>query len=234
MGNIYTSGGYLETTNTWHAEDSPWKARQIISMIRRNGLSPASIAEIGCGAGGILNELSVAPELNKAAFTGYDISPQAIQLCQDTASPSMRFVCGDLLADPNAGQFDVLLIIDVIEHVPDYMGFATGCRDKAYYKIYHIPLEVHVSSVLRKSLLQPRYTIGHLHYFTAESALATLKDTGHEILDVAYTNGAVELFTHHKSVRRALANIPRRVVGSISERWAAQVLGGFSLLVLTK
>ena len=33
MENIYTSGQYLETTQTWHAEDSPWKAKQIKAII---------------------------------------------------------------------------------------------------------------------------------------------------------------------------------------------------------
>ena len=71
------------------------------------------------------------------------------------------------------------------------MGFLEKCRAKAEYKIYHIPLDVHVSSVLRNAFIGGRYTLGHLHYFTADSAIATLKDTGHEIVDYLYTNAAL-------------------------------------------
>jgi hypothetical protein len=58
METIYTSGEYLKTTQTWHIEDSPWKANQIIEIICNNHLQPKTIAEIGCGAGAIIEELS--------------------------------------------------------------------------------------------------------------------------------------------------------------------------------
>ncbi len=58
IGDKYTSGEYLEKTRTWHVEDSSWKAAQIVKLISSNSLHPTNIAEIGCGAGGILGELS--------------------------------------------------------------------------------------------------------------------------------------------------------------------------------
>jgi len=56
---IYTEekGNYLENNPTWHIEDSPWKAKQIFKMLNKNSINPKSIAEIGCGAGEILNQL---------------------------------------------------------------------------------------------------------------------------------------------------------------------------------
>jgi hypothetical protein len=128
----------------------------------------------------------------------------------------------------------MLLAMDVFEHVPDYMGFIKGCKRKATYKLYHIPLEIHVSSVLRNSFIQSRYTIGHIHYFSADSALATLRDTGHEVVDFAYTNGALDLFRQQPSVKRAIANGPRWLLSKLSTPLAARLLGGYSLLVLTK
>jgi hypothetical protein len=54
---MYTQGEYLKKHPTWHVEDSPWKAEQIIKIMERNRLKPNSICEVGCGAGEILNQL---------------------------------------------------------------------------------------------------------------------------------------------------------------------------------
>jgi hypothetical protein len=126
------------------------------------------------------------------------------------------------------------LVIDVFEHVPDYMGFVEKCRKKAAYKIYHVPLDIHVSSVLRNAFVRSRYTIGHIHYFTADSALGCLRDTGHEIIDCVYTNIAFGLFREHPSLKKAIANVPRWLLSRFSVPLAARILGGYSLLVLTR
>lgn len=234
MEDIYTSGKYLEVTRSWHAEDSRWKACQVKAMIDANHLQPKSIAEVGCGSGSVLNELSALTDLQSVHFEGYDISPQAIGMARQLGNERIHFVQGDLLSAGADKYFDVLLVIDVFEHVPDYMGFVEKCRGKAEFKVFHIPLDVHVSSVLRNAFIKSRYTIGHIHYFTAESALSTLRDTGHEIVDCVYTNPAFGLFKQHPTFRKAVANVPRWLLSRISVPLTARVLGGYSLLVLTR
>ncbi len=232
MSSIYTTGDYLDTTETWHAEDSPWKAEQVLRMLKANRLRPQQVAEIGCGAGRILAQLAEEPYLAETEFVGYDISPQAIEMCKKIENPRIGFYRQDMFAEELDEPFDVLLVIDVIEHVPDYLTFAESCRPKATYKIYHIPLDLHVSSVLRNRFIENRYSIGHLHYFTAESALATLRDTGNRIVDYFYTNSALGLFEHHSSFKTALANVPRWLFSKVSVPLTARLFGGYSLLVL--
>jgi SAM-dependent methyltransferase len=237
VSNTYTSGEYLEATgDSWHAEDSPWKADQIMRILGRNGINPGIITEIGCGAGHILGELSKQPYLKDCQFEGYDISPQAIELCENVGGKNCRFVCKDLLEDidDNTQRSDVLLVIDVFEHVRDYMGFVEKCRKIADYKIYHIPLDIHVSSVMRNAFIRSRYSIGHLHYFTADSAIATLKDTGHEIVDQFYTSVTFGVFKHHRSIKTAIANVPRWFCSKFSLPFTARFFAGYSLLVLAK
>jgi hypothetical protein len=167
-------------------------------------------------------------------FKGYDISPQAIGFANASASNRVSFYCEDMFVVAGANASDVLLVIDVFEHVPDYLGFVSQCRGLAPMKIYHIPLDVSVSSVLRDNFDTTRSELGHLHAFTASTALATLRDTGHEIVDVSYTCAALDLFKEHASVKRAIANVPRWLISKLSPAISARLFGGFSLLVLAR
>jgi ubiquinone/menaquinone biosynthesis C-methylase UbiE len=85
LENQYASGSYLERNPTWHVEESSWKARQVLRMLDNHRLSPETVAEIGCGAGEVLRQLQLAMDSN-CRFCGYDISPQAIAMCQTRAT----------------------------------------------------------------------------------------------------------------------------------------------------
>jgi SAM-dependent methyltransferase len=231
--NMYESGDYLNNNPTWHSEDSPWKAKHIYNIISKNQIKYSKIAEIGCGAGKILENLSNLIKDSSVRFDGYDISPQAIELASTIKSDRIKFHLCDL-TEKEPDDYDILLIIDVIEHIPDYLTFLEKCKSKAKYKIFHIPLDISALSVLLNRIVPKRYEIGHLHYFTYESALAVLKDTGYEIIDCFYTNSAIGLFKQHPSIPRGIVNIPRIILSKLSVHLTARLFGGFSLLVLTK
>ena len=76
MQNIYTDGTYLKNNETWHQEDSLYKADWVRKIIEKNSLNLDTICEIGCGSGEVLKKL--ASQLKKnIKFSGYEISPQA-------------------------------------------------------------------------------------------------------------------------------------------------------------
>jgi trans-aconitate methyltransferase len=162
-GERYFDGAYLAHNPTWHAEHSPTKARWIDDLLKRNRLEPRTIAEIGCGSGEILVELKKRrPE---ARFTGFEISPQAFAICSTKQAPGLDFRLDDLLQAPSE-PFDLLLAIDVFEHVPDYMGFLKALKGKAEHALFHIPLDLSVQALLRgTSYPILRDHTGHLHYF---------------------------------------------------------------------
>jgi len=229
-GERYFDGAYLAHNPTWHAEHSATKARWIDEMLKRNSLEPRTIAEIGCGSGEILVELK--KRRPDAQFTGFEISPQAYAICSPKKTPGLDFRQDDLLQSPSE-RFDLLLAIDVFEHVPDYLGFLRALRDRAEYKLFHIPLDLSAQALLRgTSYPVLREQTGHLHYFHKYTALATLKDCGYEVVDWNYTRSSQEL--PGKSVRTKVANLPRRLLQMVSEDLSARVLGGYSLLALTR
>lgn len=220
---------YLKANPTWHVEDSPWKARQISKMLKRNSIEPKSIAEVGCGVGEILNQLyQVMP--NDINFIGYDISFDAISLAKSRENERLSFKQENFL-ETNY-KYDLLLMIDVFEHVDDYLGFLRSCKNKSKYTIIHIPLDIDVLGILRNVPIKTRKSVGHLHYFTKHTALATLADCGYEILDSFYTAGMLEL--PNKKLKSKIAAIPRKIMYRINKDFAVTLLGGYSLLVLTK
>ena len=184
----YVDGTYLETVPDWHVGDSPWKAAQVLRMLEKNHLSPRSVYDVGCGAGQILVELQRALG-QSVEFAGFDIASQAIAIAQPNENSRLKFYNTDFLsaAVPEA---DLLLLLDVFEHVPDYIGFLKALRERARWVVFHIPLDICAKTVLRKScwMLYMRERYGHLHYFTKESALATISDAGFQIVDHFYTD----------------------------------------------
>ncbi len=136
----------------------------------------------------------------------------------------------DLLADDRA-QFDVVMAIDVFEHVEDYIGFLRNLRSKGRYTILHVPLDISVQSVFRAGrIIRDRKKVGHLHYFTKETTLATLEDVGYRIVDYFYTGASVDLSA--RGWKANLVRFPRRLLFLANQDIAARVLGGYSLMVL--
>lgn len=228
---IYTeeNGEYLKNNPTWDVEDSPWKAKQIIKMLNRNSINPKSIAEIGCGAGEILNQLYLSMP-NDVSFSGYDISSDAMSFAKQREKDRLEFKHENFI-EPNKN-FDLLLMIDVFEHVDDYLGFLRLCKGIAINTIFHIPLDITVQGILRNKLIANRKSVGHLHYFTKETAIATLVDSGYEIVDFFYTGSAIDL--PMKTSKSKFAVLPRKLLSKVNKDFAAKTVGGFSLLVLTK
>jgi cyclopropane fatty-acyl-phospholipid synthase-like methyltransferase len=226
----YSNGEYLKYNPTWSVENSSWKAGKIELMLKKNSYSPNSVCEIGCGAGEILNCLhSKFPLTN---FIGYEISEQAYELCKTRQKERLNYKFGDLLADSNTDYYELLLIIDVVEHIEDYFTFLRKCKDKAKMKLFHIPLDMNIQGVLRTTpILTSRKMVGHLHYFSKETALAALSDCGYSIIDCFFTFGSIEL--KNRSFKNLFLDIPRKILQPLSKDLTARLFGG-SLLVLAE
>lgn len=181
--------------------------------------------EIGCGAGGILAELQQRLPAG-TQFTGFEVSPQAHELSKRFEGDNLRFKLGD--AFESGERADLVLVMDVIEHVEDCFAFLRKVKGMGDHKLYHIPLDVTCSATLRDSYLTAWRQVGHIHVFSRNLALESLRLTGHEILDHFYTPGALHI---GRGWRAFLGNIPRRI---LPESLAARLVGGYSLMVLAR
>jgi hypothetical protein len=229
--SVYTDGRYLAHNPTWHVEDSPWKARQIIEMISRNRLAPRSVCEVGCGAGEILSQLKRSLP-DDCRFWGYDISPQAHALAVPREDERLHFRLGDLTEESSA-RFDLVLVIDVLEHLEDYCGFLRKLRPRGEHTIFLIPLDLSAYTVLRSyPILELRRQVGHIHYFTRDTALAALRETGYEVVDWFYPPDDEPL--GGKPLKQKLLTLLRRGLYRLGPDYAVRLLGGRSLMVLAR
>jgi len=245
---LYTSGEYLKQNPTWHVGESSWKAREIRKMIARNNLNPKKICEVGCGAGEILRLLQKDMD-DECTFWGYEISPQAFELCKDRANEKLHFKLLDITKEKNVF-FDLLLIMDVLEHMEDYFSFLREIKQISQYKIIQLPMDISVRSILRRDLTKYRNSFGHIHYFTKELALQMLQELGYEVVDYFYTYESIEelpgpterlevdflirLRKRLGKMKRSLFKARDMVCFAIHEDFAVRILGRWRLLILIK
>jgi hypothetical protein len=227
--SIYESGEYLAHNPTWHVEDSEWKASKVLKALERLRIAPASLCDIGCGAGEILQVLH--SHLPDCKFTGYEISPQAYALAKRRAAPGLDFHLTDIL-DPaeERAHYDVALAMDVFEHVGDYYSFLKNMKGLADTKIFHIPLEWTIEATLRPRLLKKwRDEIGHFHFFNADTALIALENCGYQVLDWFYTPWLFEI--QRPGIGRTLRRWALKTVCAVNVDLGVRTLDSHSMLV---
>lgn len=229
--NIYTDGTYLMNNPAWGAEDAAWKAMLIADLIKKNKLDFKTVVEVGCGTGQILNNLSTK-FFKDVDFAGYDISPQAIELAKKINSNRLTFYNRDFLKEEKFA--DLLLVIDVVEHIDDYIIFLKQLQPKAENFIFHVPLDMSCWAILKPHiLLQQRKAVGHIHYFTKEIIEWVLADNGYQIIDWHYTKPNIDSAVP-KSFKTKTKKHLRNFSFSINKNLSAKLWGGYSMLILAK
>lgn len=230
---FYKEGGYLAANPEWDETDSEWKGAMIAALLQKNKMSFNSLTEVGCGAGGIVAFL--AKKFSDKEITGYDISPQAIAIAlkKAAANPQLHFYNADYLMEAGSST-DVLIMADVLEHVPDYYAFLNKLKEKSRQFVFHIPLDVNCRTVLKPHiLLQQRKDVGHIHYFTEDYVWWMLNDCGYKVKDWHYTKPLIDT-KPPQSVKQAIKKILRALSYAISKKWSARLWGGYSLLILAE
>ncbi len=226
----YLDTKYAECNPSWDQEDSPWKAALVKHTLERGNLQPESVAEIGCGAGKVLTELS--EKFPETRFHGFDIAPAAAQFWPECTRKGVRFTLGDFLSYGEEC-YDVVMMLDVIEHLANPFEFLVKVRPRGRHFVFHIPLDLSALNILReKPLLDARAKVGHLHYFTKSLALALLDECGYEVVDARFTGAAFS--APQRSWKSHVMGLIRRISYMVNRDLAVRLLGGETLIVLAR
>lgn len=228
----YLDGTYLRHNPDWSLGDAAWKASLVADVLARHQLHPSSLCEVGCGAGGVL--LSLRRSFPEARLAGFDVSPQAAAFWEggEHRDAQVEFVLGDFHT-ANTRRWDVVLMLDVFEHVRDPFTFLEATRKHGSHFVFHVPLDLSAASVARRPpLLEARRTLGHLHFYTLDLALETLRECGFEVVSWRYTEAA--LSGPGRTLKTRLGALPRRLAYAVDKDWGVRLLGGETLLVLAR
>jgi SAM-dependent methyltransferase len=242
---LYYDGSYLRNNPDWHTSAAPWKTQGILQVLSRNHLTPHSVCEIGCGTGEILAQLQ--RHFPSCTFEGYDIAPQAIELAKQRENSQLHVHLGDFFTAPETrdAHYDVILLIDVLEHFEDCFQILREIKPKSEYKIFHLPLDISVVTVLLNELLDFHFATGHLHFFTKDVALQFIREAGYDILDTFYTLPPLDTNPWSLEPRRlarkllrvskrGLQRLPGHLLYLINQDLAVRIFGGWRLMVLAR
>ena len=226
----YVDGTYLKNKPTWDFEDSLWKAQWVAEILDHNKICPNSICDVGCGSGGVIKFLRKS--YPHSELFGFDISADASLFWQKHDSLNISFQVGDFI-ELNAKKYDVLLLLDVIEHLSDPYLFLTALRKHSSYCLFHFPLDLSAVNVLRETpILNSREKFGHINFFTKNLALSILKECGYHVIDWCYSGAA---FTApQRNLKTLLASFPRRIFYKMNKDFGVRLLGGETLFVLAQ
>ncbi|HWQ40154.1 MAG TPA: bifunctional 2-polyprenyl-6-hydroxyphenol methylase/3-demethylubiquinol 3-O-methyltransferase UbiG [Burkholderiales bacterium] len=125
---------FSQLAHRWWDPGSEFKPLHEINPLRLDhidrlaGLSGRRVLDVGCG-GGILSEAMAA---RGAVVTGIDMAERPLKVAQlhlheSGLSVDYRKTSVEALAQSEAGQFDIVTCMELLEHVPDPASTVTAC-----------------------------------------------------------------------------------------------------------
>ena len=126
---------FSDLAHRWWDKDGEFRPLHDINPARLawiNGLSPLNgmrVLDVGCGGGILADAMARAG----AAVTGIDLAAKALRVAQlhaleaQTAGLQYREISAEALAAEQAGSFDVVTCMEMLEHVPDPASVVRAC-----------------------------------------------------------------------------------------------------------
>ena len=126
---------FSDLAHRWWDKDGEFRPLHDINPARLdwiNGLSPlagASVLDVGCGGGILADAMARAG----AVVTGIDLAAKALRVAQlhaleaQTTGVHYREISAEGLAAEQAGSFDTVTCMEMLEHVPDPASVVRAC-----------------------------------------------------------------------------------------------------------
>ncbi|MEM4396973.1 MAG: class I SAM-dependent methyltransferase [Candidatus Woesearchaeota archaeon] len=203
INNFYSSNTYLSLHPNLHIEDTEFKFQKLIYILDNfisifSNKNEIKILDVGGGNGLILKKLSkyindkYQIKVNKILL---DLSPEILEIQKRTNPDFTQAVCGSITnTNFEDNSFDLVLLIDVLEHIPEYVEALKEIKRISEYLLLKVPLEKNLLELIYNTLTlgkRRKYLInhyGHIHMFSSKYLIKTLNKYCGEIINLSYTN----------------------------------------------
>jgi len=231
----YSTGQFQDESDGFR--DAAYKIVELQKLLESSrqfpSLFPLSrVADVGCGSGHTTFLLQAMCSQNGYGdndiyIEGYDVHP-AILNYQNNAT--VRFVRGDFCA-LDVPVFDLVVLFDVIEHIPAPVEFLRQVALRTRFVVLHIPLDDSIFSWLRNLPLENLRKPGHLLVMDSSTALNIVAMAG---LRAMLFRFSPVFRAPSGSISRAqkLLNPLRTLLYYFNPYLLQKTLGGTSLMVL--
>lgn len=200
---------------------SDWKVRKLVQLIPAD-FKAEIVLEVGCAFGVLLN--NIADRLRLKARIGVDISSKNIEAAKKLF-PDCIFFQGTFEEFISAqsveikdSRFDLIVLSDIIEHLPDDLGFLKTVSNYSSFVLLNLPLEKSLSTRNREYGEQD--PSGHLRCYDEAIAIQLVTKAGFEIVK-SFTATAffdqqfLEVYKKNRKSRVQRKPVPQRVFWSL-------------------
>ncbi|MDO8609270.1 MAG: methyltransferase domain-containing protein [bacterium] len=182
---------YLKLHTDLHEKDAEVKTKAILDILPKC-FKPNSILDIACGSGKIL--LNISNKLKSKENIGIDISSKIIDIARkNDKNNKINWIVSDIFKF-NEDNFDLVLAIDIVEHIPNDLNFLKKIKNFGKYIVIKIPVEDNfVNNFVKKISFgiidyqkntEKRY--GHLNHYNLNSFIQPIKKSGLLISNIKF------------------------------------------------
>jgi SAM-dependent methyltransferase len=215
---------HVDAEAEWLRRGATEKVNSIERLLRKSGIRPTTILELGCGTGAVIQECQKRGLAQK--YIAADYSEEAIQYLKRQA-PNIETLCTDITV-PGAfnGQADVVILSHVLEHLEAPAEFLQSLRRIEFsYLIAEVPLEDLFAGKVKSWLWdRTRNTSGHVQFFTSHTFTHLLTSNHFKVVDTRTYVPILDRDTVRFACRKNGASEPQRMRMMITNHYLPRVL----------
>lgn len=223
---------YLKLNKDLHDSESEEKIKNIFSILPKD-LKPKTILDVACGSGKILTAIS--KEMNPERSVGIDISEKIIEIAKkNNTNYISEWITYDIF-DYKDEVFDLLLAVDIVEHVEDDDRFLKKVSELGKNIVIKVPIESNfinkmvtfLSGGKINPLRDTEKHYGHMHHYSVRDFLELIRNSNLMIMKIRYMH-----LPKRSKVFWEIFRILLFPIWFVSKKGYVRFNGGFMLLWL--
>lgn len=244
--SLYSTDAYIEKNPHVHEEDSPWKISILKPLVdefmRTEKGTSVTVLDVGGGAGIILRELAAYIHATYGVPVKkycLDLSPGMLAIQQKNNPDAVKVIEGNIAATGMRDkEVDLVLMIDVLEHVAEPSRVLTEIRRISRAAIFKVPLEdslyYRVMDRLTRGKFRARLIekIGHIQVYNAARLRRDVEAGMGPVASAQFTNVYQYLLTTKQRLPDRLFNLVGSLCYRFSPALAAKIFNDYLVLLV--